>query len=141
MNLNDKYKCNRIEGQIMIKPELYIEFREDRTDKITVEKAELRSKLNKIKRGVILEHKYEKYLIYYSRETTRSDMEVHEPLFHLVIDPAARIRFEGSLSEYDKLVEEIKSKNLSRDDTRVYSKVQDGNADSDFFIIDVYYQM
>jgi len=122
----------------MIRPVLYMEFREDLTDKITVEKSELR---NKLKNGVILERDYEKYLIYYSQETIESDAEVHEPLFHLVIDPAARIRFEGSLAEHDELLKEINSKNHGSDDVRIYSKVRDGDADSDFYIMDVYYQM
>ncbi len=122
----------------MIRPVLYMEFREDLTDKITVEKSELR---NKLKNGVILERDYEKYLIYYSQETIESDAEVHEPLFHLVIDPAARIRFEGSLAEHDELLEEINSKNHGSDDVRIYSKVRDVDADSDFYIMDVYYQM
>lgn len=122
----------------MIRPALYMGFRENLTDKITVEKSELR---NKLKNGVILEHDYEKYLIYYSQETIESDAEVHDSLFHLVIDPAARIRFEGSLAEHDELLEEINSKNHGSDDVRIYSKVRDGDADSDFYIMDVYYQM
>ena len=67
-------------------------------------------------------------------------MEAHEPAFHLSIDPAARIRFEGSFSEYDLLLEEINSKYPGGNE-RIYTKVRDVDADSDFFIMDVYYQM
>ncbi|SFU96240.1 DUF5975 family protein [Butyrivibrio sp. INlla21] len=125
----------------MIKAELYTEFREDRTDKVTVEKAELRRKLKKIKNGAILERENEKYQLYYSPEAFKKDEAEHVAPYHLVIDPAARIRFEGSLDEYDKLLEEIDLKCMDHDDAKVYSKLKEGNADSDFFIMDVYYQM
>lgn len=125
----------------MIKPELYTEFREDRTDKVTVEKAELRRKLKKIKSGAILERENEKYQLYYSPKAFAGEEGLHVAPYHLVIDPAARIRFEGSLDEYDKLLEEIDLKIMDHDDAKIYSKLKEGNADSDFFIMDVYYQM
>ena len=125
----------------MIKPELYAVFRENRTVKVTANKAELRSKLRTLTGGVILEREGEKYHLYHSPKTTSGEEYICAPLYHLEIDPAARIRFEGSLAEHEKLLEEIYLMIKDNDDVRIYSKVQDGNVYDDFFIMDVYYKM
>ena len=125
----------------MIKTELYSVFREDRTAKVTANKAELRSKLRTMTSGVILERNKDEYHLYYSPKTTSGEDNTCAPLYHLEIDPAARIRFEGSLAEHEKLLEEIFAMIEGGDDVRIYSKVQDGNAANDFFRIDVYYKM
>lgn len=125
----------------MIKPELYTEFREDCTDKVTVEKAELKSKLKKINSGVILEYNKENYQFYYLPDEITENDHGQKNLYHLEIDPAARIRFEGSLDEYESLLKKINGKNTENNDLKIYTKLQDGNVKNDFFIMDIYYQM
>ena len=125
----------------MNKIELYTEFKEKRTEKVTVEKAELRRKLKKIKDGVILEYNNEKYQLYYSEEVVAKNEHAPNNIYNLEIDPAARIRFEGSIEEYEALLVEINKENAENHDLKIYTRLQDGNADNDFFIMDVYYQM
>lgn len=125
----------------MNKIELYTEFKEKRTEKVTVEKAELRRKLKKIKDGVILEYNNEKYQLYYSAEVVAKNEHAPKNIYNLEIDPAARIRFEGSIEEYEALLAEINKENAENHDLKIYTRLQDGNADNDFFIMDVYYQM
>ncbi len=125
----------------MNKTELYTEFREKRTEKVTVEKAGLRRKLRKINNGVILEYNNEKYQLYYSSDVLSGNGYEQNNLYHLEIDPAARIRFEGSLDEYEALLKEIKTENAENYNLKIYTKLQDGNVDNDFFIMDIYYQM
>ncbi len=125
----------------MNKIELYTEFKEKRTEKVTVEKAELRRKLKKIKDGVILEYNNEKYQLYYSAEVVAKNEHAPNNIYNLEIDPAARIRFEGSIEEYEALLVEINKENAENHDLKIYTRLQDGNADNDFFIMDVYYQM
>ncbi|MCR4567490.1 MAG: hypothetical protein K5769_05535 [Pseudobutyrivibrio sp.] len=125
----------------MIKTELYTEFKEDLTDKVTVEKDELRSKLKIINSSVILEYENEKYKIYYSLNESIDESLDNKSMFHLEIDPAARIRFEGSLDEHEELLKKIYKKRAENNDMKIYSKLQDGDVDSDFFIMDIYYQM
>lgn len=126
----------------MIKTELYTEFRENRTEKITVEKAEFKRSLKRIKSGAVLEKvNRDKYQLYYSSEVSAENEHDQKEVYHLEIDPAARIRFEGSLDEYEALLNVINKENAKKYDLKIYTKLQDGNVDNDFFIMDIYYQM
>ncbi|MBQ2608774.1 MAG: hypothetical protein II586_00265, partial [Butyrivibrio sp.] len=61
--------------------------------------------------------------------------------FQLEIEPAARVRFEGSLEEYECLLDEINKKSIRNRDFKIYGRLKDSNADREFFIMDVYYLM
>ena len=122
----------------MIKPELYIVFREDCTDKVIANKAELGSTLKTMTSGVIIERVREEYHLYHSPETKSGEGYICYPRYHLEIDPAARIRFEGSLDEYEALLNEIKGEDY---DLKVFTKIQDSDAKNNFYIMDIYYRM
>ena len=125
----------------MNKTELYTEFREKRTEKVTVDRAGLAKKLKKINNGVILEYNNENYRIYYSSdELDKNGLEQKEP-YYLEIDPAVRMRFEGSLDEYEVLLKEIINENAENYNLKNYTKLQGGDVCNDFFIMDIYYQM
>ena len=125
----------------MNKTELYTEFREKRTEKVTVDRAGLLKKLKKINSGVILEYNNENYRIYYSSDVLgENNLEQKEP-YHLEIDPAVRMRFEGGLDEYEALLKEIINENAENYNLKNYTKLQGGDVHNDFFIMDIYYQM
>ena len=111
-----------------------MEFREECTEKVTVDKTELCKKLRKLQNGVIIELDHGKYQLYYSKEKDGEQDCIQDMAYRLNIDPAARVRFEGSFEEYEELLRKI-------DKDKVYSKLREGNVDSDFFIMDVYYRM
>lgn len=123
----------------MINTELYTEFREAYTDKDTVNRAEFCKKLKKLKKGTIVELDKGMFRIY-TKDADISGQTQGEDRC-LEIDPAARIRFEGSLEEYEDLLEEINKKKTTDYGFKIFSRLQDGNADIDFIIMDVYYQM
>ena len=54
------------------------------------------------------------------------------------LDPVARVRFEGGLDEYEKLLEEIR---MDYQDGKIYGKLRDGNAENDFLVVDIYFKM
>ena len=69
------------------------------------------------------------------------DIQGQDITSQLEIEPSARVRFEGSLEEYETLLEEINQKKIRNHDFKIYGRLKDGNADRDFLIMDVYYLM
>ena len=123
----------------MINAELYTEFKEVYTDKDTVNRVEFCKKLKKLKKDTVVELNENMYCIY----TRDADVDIQgqDITSQLEIEPAARVRFEGSLEEYETLLEEINQKKIRNHDFKIYGRLKDGNADRDFFIMDVYYLM
>lgn len=122
----------------MYRSELYTEFSEDCTCMVTVDKTELHNKLKELNYGAIIENKNSTYRIYYSDRMKSNSISGQDEEYHLNIDPAARIRFEGGLDEYEKLLEEICTEHH---DGKIYGKLCNGNAESDFLVMDIYYKM
>lgn len=123
----------------MINAELYTEFKEVYTDKDTVNRVEFCKKLKKLKKDTVVELNENMYCIY----TRDADVDIQgqDITSQLEIEPAARVRFEGSLEEYETLLEEINQKKIRNHDFKIYGRLKDGNADRDFLIMDVYYLM
>ena len=93
----------------MYRSELYTEFSEDCTYMVTVDKTELLNKLKELNYGAIIENDYSTYRIYYSDRIKNNSNLGQDEEYHLKIDSAARVRFEGGLDEYEKLLEEMNS--------------------------------
>ena len=125
----------------MTNTELYTEFREQCLDRVTVDRDEFCKRIKKLKKGAIIEQDKGGYRLYSKLSGALDREQEQDAPYVLEIDPAARVRFEGSFSEYEDLLKEINKNRIGHYDVKVYSKLQDGNADSDFFIMDVYYQM
>ena len=125
----------------MTNTELYTEFREECLDRVTVDRDEFCKRIKKLKKGAIIEQDKGGYRLYSKLSGALDREQEQDAPYVLEIDPAARVRFEGSFSEYEDLLKEINKNRIGHYDVKVYSKLQDGNADSDFFIMDVYYQM
>ena len=125
----------------MINAELYTEFKEVYTDKDTVNRVEFWKKIKKLKKDTVVEVNEDKYCIYTKDADVDVQGQTQAATSRLEIDPAARVRFEGSLEEYENLLEEINQKKIRNHDFKIYGRLKDGNADRDFFIMDVYYLM
>ena len=121
--------------------ELYMEFNEKCTDGLIVDRNEFSKRLKKMKKGTIIEQIDGKYQIYYPLEAGEKQEHTQNGLLELRIDPAARIRFEGSLKDYEDLLKEIKKIGVGICNFKVYCRLREGDADSEFFIADVYYLM
>ena len=102
----------------MINAELYTEFKEVYTDKDTVNRVEFCKKLKKLKKDTVVELNENMYCIY----TRDADVDIQgqDITSQLEIEPAARVRFEGSLEEYETLLEEINQKKIAEGDWKEY---------------------
>lgn len=125
----------------MINAELYTEFKEVYTDKDTVNRVEFCKKLKKLKKDTVVELNEDMYCIYTRDADVDIQGRIQATTFQLEIDPAARVRFEGSLEEYECLLDEINKKSIRNRDFKIYGRLKDSNADREFFIMDVYYLM
>ena len=125
----------------MTNTELYTEFREECMDRVTVDHDEFCKRIKKLKKGSIIEPDKGAFQLYSKLIDVTEREKVQDAPYVLEIDPAVRVRFEGSLSEYEDLLKEINKNKIGHYDVKVYSRLQDGNADGDFFVMDVYYQM
>ncbi|MBR4357158.1 MAG: hypothetical protein IKQ00_04450 [Butyrivibrio sp.] len=125
----------------MINAELYTEFKEVYTDKDTVNRVEFCKKLKKLKKDTVVELNEDMYCIYTRDADVDIQGQIQATTFQLEIEPAARVRFEGSLEEYECLLDEINKKSIRNRDFKIYGRLKDGNADREFFIMDVYYLM
>lgn len=125
----------------MINAELYTEFKEVYTDKDTVNRVEFCKKLKKLKKDTVVEFNEDMYCIYTRDADVDIKGQIQATTFQLEIEPAARVRFEGSLEEYECLLDEINKKSIRNRDFKIYGRLKDGNADREFFIMDVYYLM
>ncbi len=125
----------------MINAELYTEFKEVYTDKDTVNRVEFCKKLKKLKKDTVVEFNEDMYCIYTRDADVDIQGQIQATTFQLEIEPAARVRFEGSLEEYECLLDEINKKSIRNRDFKIYGRLKDGNADREFFIMDVYYLM
>ena len=125
----------------MINAELYTEFKEVYTDKDTVNRVEFCKKLTKLKKDTVVELNEDMYCIYTRDADVDIQGQIQATTFQLEIEPAARVRFEGSLEEYECLLDEINKKSIRNRDFKIYGRLKDGNADREFFIMDVYYLM
>ncbi|MBQ6995450.1 MAG: hypothetical protein IJN64_13335 [Lachnospiraceae bacterium] len=122
----------------MHRAELYTEFSENRTCMVNVDKTELLNRLIELHYGAIIEKEHLIYRIYYSNCKEIYSNQGQDEEYHLKIDPAARVRFEGGLDEYEKLLEEISAEHNNR---KIYGILRNGNVESDFLVMDVYYEM
>lgn len=122
----------------MYRAELYVEFSENRTGMMLAEGTELANILRKLQNGVIIERMQSKYRIYYFESGLQDGIPIQDMSYHLKIEPAARIRFEGSMDEYKKFLNEI---NENYNTVQIYSKLREKEVESDFFIMDIYYAM
>jgi hypothetical protein len=125
----------------MINAELYTEFKEVYTDKDTVNRVEFCKKLKKLKKDTVVELNEDMYCIYTRDADVDIQGQIQATTFQLEIEPAARVRFEGSLEEYECLLDEINKKSIRNRDFKIYGRLKDSNADREFFIMDVYYLM
>lgn len=125
----------------MINAELYTEFKEVYTDKDTVNRVEFCKKLKKLKKDTVVEFNEDMYCIYTRDADVDIQGQIQATTFQLEIEPAARVRFEGSLEEYECLLDEINKKSIRNRDFKIYGRLKDSNADREFFIMDVYYLM
>lgn len=125
----------------MINAELYTEFKEVYTDKDTVNRVEFCKKLKKLRKDTVVEFNEDMYCIYTRDADVDIQGQIQATTFQLEIEPAARVRFEGSLEEYECLLDEINKKSIRNRDFKIYGRLKDGNADREFFIMDVYYLM
>ncbi|RKM59694.1 hypothetical protein D6856_10805 [Butyrivibrio sp. XB500-5] len=121
--------------------ELYTEFREVCTDKIIVDRRDFCKMLKKANSGAIVEKDQDRYIFYYKKEIEDRPAEAQDIKYHLRIDSAVKVRFEGNFAQYNKLLNEIYSKLENKDNAKIYSKLRQGKANCNFFIMDVYYQM
>ncbi|MCR4997201.1 MAG: hypothetical protein K6A61_07870 [Butyrivibrio sp.] len=125
----------------MINAELYTEFKEVYTDKDTVNRVEFCKKIKKLKKDTVVEFNEDMYCIYTRDADVDIQGQIQATTFQLEIEPAARVRFEGSLEEYECLLDEINKKSIRNRDFKIYGRLKDSNADREFFIMDVYYLM
>ena len=121
----------------MYRAELYMEFSEDCTRMETVGKEELHDKLTEFHYCAIIEKEHSTYQIYCS-DCIKNNSNLKKEKYHLKLDPVARVRFEGGLDEYEKLLEEIR---MDFQDGKIYGKLRDGNAENDFLVVDIYFKM
>ncbi|SFC02028.1 DUF5975 family protein [Butyrivibrio sp. YAB3001] len=127
----------------MLRTLLYEEFDESRTSVLVCNVKEFSDALQKVatlngKRldGIIVEYGKEKYKIYYS------DNDLNEnSIWNLKIEPAARVRFEGSIYEIEKLMNDIVIDKISNDSGKVFCSIKQGEISDDFVITDIYYTM
>ena len=122
----------------MYRAELYMEFSEDCTRMETVSKEELHDKLTEFHYCAIIEKEHSTYQIYCSDCIKNNPNSKKEEKYHLKLDPVARVRFEGGLDEYEKLLEEIR---MDFQDGKIYGKLREGNAENDFLVVDIYFKM
>ena len=115
-----------------------MEFSEDCTRMETVGKEELHDKLTEFHYCAIIEKEHSTYQIYCSDCIKNNPNSKKEEKYHLKLDPVARVRFEGGLDEYEKLLEEIR---MDYQDGKIYGKLRDGNAENDFLVVDIYFKM
>ncbi|RKM55318.1 hypothetical protein D6853_11410 [Butyrivibrio sp. X503] len=121
--------------------EQYTEFREVCTDKIIVDRDKFCKMLKKTDIGTIIEKDQDNYIFYYRNESNDVPAQTQDTRYQLKIDPAVKVRFEGNFAQYNKLLNEIYSKLENKDNAKIYSKLRQGKANCNFFIMDVYYQM
>ena len=121
--------------------ELYMEFNDECTGGLFVDKNELCKRLRKMKKGTIIEQMDGGYRIYYPIEIVDNQERMLDKVYNLRIDPAERIRFEGSLKKYEELLNDINIIGTGKHSFKVYSKLREEDADTDFFIADIYYSM
>ncbi len=121
--------------------ELYTEFSEVCTDRTIVDRRDFCKMLKKANIGAIVEKDQDRYIFYYKKVIEDRPAEAQDIQYHLRIDPAVKVRFEGNFAQYNKLLNEIYSKLENKDNAKIYSKLRQGKANCNFFIMDVYYQM
>ena len=98
----------------MTNTELYTEFKEKCMDRVTVDRDEFCKRIRKLKKGVIVEPDKGTYQLY-SKPCDATDSEqMRDAPYILEIDPAVRVRFEGSLSEYEDLLKEINKNKIGK---------------------------
>ena len=121
--------------------ELYMVLKEKCVNSMTLDRTEFCKKLKNMPQNIIVEVENGKYHIFYPVDILKEQAYMQNEVQDLIIDPAVRLRFEGGIDEYEELLKEISKKRMGNSVLKVLGKLREDNADSDFFIMDVYYRM
>ena len=118
--------------------EPYTEFSAKYTDRIIVEKKEFCKTLKKTDKGTIIEKNRDRYIFYITQDSGEEPVEKQGLSYHLYIDDAVKIRFEGNLAAYEKLLDTLCSTYNNIEKAKIYGRLRQENANCEFFVMDVY---
>ncbi len=92
--------------------------------------------------GIVIQIQEDEYCIYYDGAVWQKDEKINDKLLHhLYIESAIKIRYEGSLTEYEQEKEELEKvldKNFLEKISDSYCYILQADKEYDFMVMDVY---